>query len=48
MYLRSVAALQADALFASALQHGDELDISQVRVRSRWPWMPTAVRAAPA
>jgi hypothetical protein len=31
MYLRSVAALQADALFASAVQHGDEPDISQVR-----------------
>jgi hypothetical protein len=30
MYLRSVAALQADALFALALQHGDEPDISQV------------------
>jgi hypothetical protein len=31
MYPRSVDALQADALFASALQHGDEPDISQVR-----------------
>ena len=30
MYPRSVGALQADALFASALQHGDEPDISQV------------------
>jgi hypothetical protein len=31
MYPRSVDALQADALFASALQHRDEPDTSQVR-----------------
>jgi hypothetical protein len=31
MYPRSVDALQADALFASALQYGDALNISQVR-----------------
>jgi hypothetical protein len=31
MYLRSVHALQADALFASALQRSDELSVSQIR-----------------
>jgi hypothetical protein len=31
MYLRSVPALQADALFASALQRSDELSVSQIR-----------------
>jgi hypothetical protein len=30
MYLRSVSALQADALFASALQRSDEVDVSQI------------------
>ena len=31
MYPRSVHALQADALFASALQRSDELTVSQIR-----------------
>ena len=31
MYPRSVHALQADALFASALQRSDELSVSQIR-----------------
>jgi hypothetical protein len=31
MYLRSVHALQADALFASALQRSDELSVSQIQ-----------------
>src|SRR5262249_61516963 len=31
MYPRSVHALQADALFASALQRSDELTLSQIR-----------------
>jgi hypothetical protein len=31
MYPRSVHALQADALFASALQRSDELSLSQIR-----------------
>ena len=31
MYPRSVRALQADALFLSALQHSDELNASQIR-----------------
>jgi hypothetical protein len=31
MYPRSVHALQADALFASTLQRGDELSVSQIR-----------------
>jgi len=31
MYPRSVDALQADALFASALQHSDQPDIGHVR-----------------
>ena len=31
MNLRSVRALQADALFASALQRSDELSVSQIR-----------------
>jgi hypothetical protein len=31
MYQRSIHALQADALFASALQRSDELSISQIR-----------------
>jgi hypothetical protein len=31
MYPRSIHALQADALFASALQHTDELTSSQIR-----------------
>lgn len=30
MYLRSVRALQADALFASALQRSDEVNVSQI------------------
>ncbi len=31
MYPRSVHALRADALFASALQRSDELSVSQIR-----------------
>jgi hypothetical protein len=31
MYPRSVHALQADALFASALQRSDELSVSQIQ-----------------
>jgi hypothetical protein len=31
MYPRSVPALQADALFASALQRSDELSVNQIR-----------------
>jgi hypothetical protein len=31
MYPRSVNVLQADALFASALQRSDELSVSQIR-----------------
>ena len=31
MYLPGVCALQADALFASALQRGDELDAWRIR-----------------
>jgi hypothetical protein len=31
MYPRSVHVLQADALFASALQRSDELSVSQIR-----------------
>jgi hypothetical protein len=31
MYLRSVHVLQADALFASAVQRSDELSVSQIR-----------------
>jgi hypothetical protein len=30
MYTRSVRALQADALFASALQRSDEVNVSQI------------------
>ena len=32
MYPRSVHALQADALFASALQRSDELSVSQIQL----------------
>jgi len=31
MYPHSVRALQADALFASALQRGDEVNVSQIQ-----------------
>src|SRR5260370_28803846 len=31
MYLRSVRAIQADALFVSALQRGDELNTSEIQ-----------------
>jgi hypothetical protein len=31
MYLRSIHVLHADALFASALQRSDELNVSQIR-----------------
>jgi hypothetical protein len=37
MYPRGVRALQADALFASALQRSDEVKISHVYQAIAWP-----------